>query len=94
MEIYAISVDTPEESRLLRQQLAAEYTFLSDAGRTVMDLLQLRHSQPNPAGGDIEMPTLILTDRSGIIRWIHQSEDYRVRARPEEILRIVDLSIR
>jgi peroxiredoxin len=90
VEIYAISVDSAEDSRPLRQRLGIQYPFLSDPRRSVIDLLEIRYRRLNPSGGDIAIPTLILADRDGIIHWIHQTEDYRVRARPEEILGILD----
>lgn len=31
-------------------------------------------------------PAEFLLDRSGMVRWRNLTEDYRVRARPEEIL--------
>jgi peroxiredoxin len=74
----------------LRKRLGAGYPFLSDAHRQVIDLVNIRYHRLNPSGGDIAIPTLVLADRDGIIRWIHQTEDYRVRAQPEEILHILD----
>jgi peroxiredoxin len=90
VELYAISVDTPEDSRRLRKRLGADFTFLSDPDGKVLDLFKIRHHQPNPKNRDIAMPTSILVDRDGIIRWIYQAGDYRVRARPEEVFRAID----
>ena len=33
-----------------------------------------------PGEGSINIPTLVLIDRKSVIRWIHQAEDYRIRA--------------
>ena len=88
--MYAISVDGREDASRLRRELDAEFVFLSDPEGISLDLLNIRYSRPNPTGGDIAIPTMILADRNGIIRWIHQTEDYRVRAKPEEVLRMLD----
>lgn len=40
------------------------------------------HEGPPP----INIPTLVLVDRTGKIRWIHQAEDYRVRLPVQEVL--------
>lgn len=90
MEIYAISTDSPEDSRRLRGRLGAGYTFLSDQEGKVLDLFRIRHRQPNPKRHDIAMPTMILVDRAGRVRWTHQAADYRVRPRPEEVLQNLD----
>ncbi len=34
-----------------------------------------------------QIPTTILADREGIVRWIDQSDDYRVRSQPDRVLR-------
>jgi len=31
-------------------------------------------------GSAINTPTLVLIDRTGTVRWLHQAADYRVRA--------------
>ena len=38
-------------------------------------------------GQDVARPAEFLLDRNGIVRWRNLTEDYRVRARVEEILR-------
>lgn len=40
----------------------------------------------NRQGVSINAPTLILIDKTGTIRWIHQAENYRVRAPVEGVL--------
>jgi len=89
VEVFGISVDSPEDSRALRRRLGLEFPLLSDAGRELIDLMQIRYRRLNPSGGDIAIPTVVYADRDGIIRWVFQTDDYRVRPRPEEILRII-----
>ncbi len=93
VQIYAVSVDSPEVNRALRERVGAGYTFLSDPDRTVLGQLNIRHHTPNPTGKDIAIPTQILVDKAGIVRWIYQPSNYRIRARPETILAVLaDLS--
>ena len=40
----------------------------------------------DPHGHDIARPAEYLLDASGTIRWLNLTEDYRVRARPEQII--------
>jgi peroxiredoxin len=70
--------------------MGAGYNFLSDPDGKVLDLFNIRHHQPNPGGKDIALPTMILTDKAGIIRWVHKAEDYRVRIKPDQILKFID----
>jgi hypothetical protein len=37
-------------------------------------------------GQDIARPAEFLLDSSGVIRWVNLTEDYRVRARPDQIM--------
>ena len=88
-EIYAVSTASPEVNRALREQLGAGYTFLSDPDRSVLDQFNIDHQTPNPTGQDIPIPTQILVDQEGIIRWIYQPSNYRVRAKPETVLAVL-----
>jgi peroxiredoxin len=90
IQIYAVSVDSTEVNRALRERVGAGYTFLSDPDRTVLEQLNIRHHTPNPTGKDIAVPTQILVDKAGIVRWIYQPSNYRIRARPETILAVLD----
>ena len=80
-----MSTDPPEASEALRRRLRARFTFLSDPTGSVLDRLGIRHRGGHPGEGDVAWPTQILVDREGIVRWVYESGNYRVRARPEEI---------
>ena len=89
VEIYAVSTAPPEVNRALREQLGAGYIFLSDPDRSVLDQLNIDHQTPNPTGHDIPIPTQMLVDQEGIIRWIYQPSNYRIRAKPETVLAVL-----
>jgi peroxiredoxin len=82
----AISVDTPEMSRNLCAKAGYTYTFLSDPNAEVIRRYDILHRGAGPKGQDIARPAEYLVDASGTIRWINLTEDYRVRARPEQII--------
>ena len=44
------------------------------------------HSQGEVDGADIARPAEFLIDAGGKIRWVNLTEDYRVRAQPEQVL--------
>jgi peroxiredoxin len=82
----AISVDTPETSRDLRQKAGYTYTFLSDPKAEIIRRYDLLHRGAGVNGQDIARPAEFLLDSSGVIRWVNLTQDYRVRARPEQII--------
>ena len=82
----AISVDTPEMSRDLCAKAGYTYTFLSDPNAEVIRRYDILHRGAGPNGQDIARPAEYLLDASGTIRWLNLTEDYRVRARPEQII--------
>jgi peroxiredoxin len=66
------------------------YTFLSDADAAVIRRYGLLHQGAGVDGKDIARPAEILIDPSGTVRWINLTGDFRVRARPEEVLGAFD----
>jgi len=87
IQVLGISVDPPEQARTTVERLHTPFPILSDSNRKVMELYGTRSPvYKGPEGGTINTPTLILIDRTGTIRWIHQSPDYRVRAPISDVL--------
>ena len=82
----AISVDTPEVSRDLCLKAGYTFTFLSDPKAEVIRRYDLLHAGAGIEGQDIARPAEFLVDSSGTVRWANLTEDYYVRARPEQIL--------
>jgi peroxiredoxin len=82
----AISVDTPEMSRDLCKKAGYTYTFLSDPKADVIRRYDLLHAKAGVNGQDIARPAEFLVDSSGVVRWVNLTEDFRVRARPEQII--------
>ena len=82
----AISVDSPEESRDLCQKAGYTFTFLSDPKAEVIRRFDLIHQGAGINGQDIARPGEFLLDPSGTVRWVNLTENYWIRARPEQIL--------
>jgi peroxiredoxin len=82
----AISVDAPEVSRNLCRKENYTYTFLSDPKADVIRSYDLVHPGAGINGQDIARPGEFLLDSSGVVRWVNLTEDFRVRARPEQII--------
>ena len=82
----AISVDSPELSRNLMQQAGYTFPFLSDQKTEVIRRYDLLHAGAGENGADIARPAEFLVDKTGTVRWINLTENYFVRARPEDVL--------
>ena len=82
----AISVDSPEESRDLGQKAGYTFPFLSDPKAEAIRRYDLVHAGAGEGGRDIARPAEFLLDSAGTVRWVNLTENYWVRARPEQIL--------
>jgi len=87
----AISVDSPEVSRNLSQQAGYTFTFLSDPNTQAIRSYDLVHAGAGENGHDIARPAEFLIDSSGTVRWINLTENYWIRARPEQVLEVANL---
>ena len=86
----AISVDSPEESRDLAQKAGYTFPFLSDPKAETIRRYDLVHAGAGIDGGDIARPAEFLLDSSGAVRWVNLTENYWVRARPEQVLEMAN----
>lgn len=66
------------------------YVFLSDPSAEVIRRYDLLHAGGGHGGKDIARPAEFLLDSSGAVRWVNLTEDYRVRARAEQVLKVLD----
>jgi peroxiredoxin len=94
--LVAISPDTVEEARATRDRRGLGMTLLSDATLAVTDRYGVRHPRgfaPPSAGRGmarpLAIPTTFLIDREGVVRWVDQAEDYRVRSDAPRVLAAV-----
>jgi peroxiredoxin len=83
----AISVDSKEESVELKKKLRLPFRLLSDADERVIKRYGLLHEKGRVETSDIARPAELLLDGQGVIRWAMFTDNWRVRARPEALLR-------
>ncbi len=82
----AISVDQPEVSRALCDRHGYQFTFLSDPDTVAIKRYDLVDAGEGMKGHDIARPAEFLIDGNGTVRWVNLTDDFRVRARPEQII--------
>jgi peroxiredoxin len=93
IRVIGVSVDSPEESENLRKSQGYTFPILSDANRNVIKRWDLVHSHGGHAthdGEDIARPAEFLIDSAGKVRWVNLTDDFVVRARPEQALAAFD----
>ena len=87
VQILGVSVDPPEKAGVAAEKIKAPFPILSDSEQKVMELYGTRSPEyHNSSGVSINTPTLVLVDKTGTIRWIHQATNFRMRATAEEDL--------
>ena len=92
IQIVTLSTDTPAAILEGRASHGAQATMLSDADLAVTDQFNLRN-QTNIAPGGIRplpIPTTMLVDAAGVLRWIDQSTDYQVRSDPTRVFAAIE----
>jgi len=87
VRLAAISADTSEESATLCKKAGYTYTFLSDRNAEVIRQYDLLHAKAGEDGRDIARPAEFLLDGEGVVRWRNLTEDFRVRATGEDVLK-------
>ncbi|MBI3666140.1 MAG: redoxin domain-containing protein [Acidobacteria bacterium] len=90
VRVVAISVDSPEATRKLCEKRGYRYTFLSDPKAEVIRRYGVLHAHAGPGGQDMARPAEFLIDATGTVRWANLTEDWRIRARPENILKVIE----
>jgi peroxiredoxin len=87
----AISVDAPRDSYELQQKAGYTFTFLSDQKTEAIKAYDLVHKGAGITGNDIARPAEFLLDSTGTVRWVNLTENYWVRARPDQVLEVSKL---
>jgi peroxiredoxin len=90
VEVVGVSVDSPDESQKLCQSRGYTFPFLSDPKAETIRQYGVLHPKGGADGKDIARPAEFLVDATGTIRWVNLTDDIRVRARPESVLRAID----
>jgi len=86
VKVVGISVDSVEVNHGHTQKMHFTFPLLSDADASVVRRYDVLHRGFGPKGNDIARPAEFLVDTSGTVRWVNLTDDFRIRARPEQII--------
>jgi peroxiredoxin len=90
IQIVALSSDTVEKTAAGMGKHGLRAVMLSDADLAVTDCYPLRNPKNFALKSGIivplAIPTTLLVDCAGIVRWIDQADDYQRRSDPDRVL--------
>lgn len=91
--VVAICADSAAEIRRGRGKHGLDAIFVPDPQLAVTDLYRLRNPRnfaPRPGVIiPLPIPTTILVDAAGVVRWIDQATDYMIRSDPARVLEAI-----
>jgi peroxiredoxin len=90
VQVLAISPDPNTRSQDLADRLGVRYRFLADTDLAVTRRLGLVHQGGGANGQDVPVPSTIVIDRAGIVRWARYAENYQVRPDAADVVRAVE----
>jgi peroxiredoxin len=94
--LVTICTDTPEQIRKGMAKHGSRAVMLADRDLAVTRQYQLENTAPMikpPGVPGLPIPTTILADAEGIVRWIDQADDYQVRSQPDRVLGAVRMAL-
>ncbi len=74
----------------ISQKKFPHLTVVSDPNQSLAAAVQAIHRGANPHGGDAAVPTSLLLDGGGIVRWTFRAERFIIRLSPDEVLAAID----
>jgi peroxiredoxin len=87
--MVTLCTDTPAQIAKGKAKHGVQAVMLSDHDLAVTRQLGIENTAPKikpPGVVGLPIPTTILTDREGVVRWIDQTADYTERSRPDRVL--------
>lgn len=90
--VLAVSMDGLEDSQKAQARFP-HVLILSDTEEGLSKAAGVVHSGASPEGNDADMPTTILVDRRGIVRWLYRPPAVLERLSPEEVLSAIDANM-
>jgi alkyl hydroperoxide reductase subunit AhpC len=87
--IIVVSMEGLDDAAKTRAQFP-HLVVLADQGRSLSEAAGLVHAGAAPDGGDTDVPTTIIVDRHGIVRWLYRSPQVIARLSPDDVLQAIN----
>jgi peroxiredoxin len=92
--MVAVSPDRVDELREFQGKVALKMTLLADPHNQVIRRYNLQNRNFTPRRGpfrELVIPTILLIDDRGIVRWMDQATDFRIRRSAQEVMARIDM---
>jgi peroxiredoxin len=96
VRVALISPQPYDKNRQLAARFGVNFEFLTDRDNAAARILELEDRHGLPMGmqmmgydSDTVLPTVIITDRDGKVRWVHETDSYRIRPEPDTYLEVL-----
>jgi peroxiredoxin len=87
--IVAASIE-PRPDAQKTQAECPDLTIISDNTRSLVTAFGVLHEHAAPDGSDTAVPTTLLIDKDGVVRWVYRPERVVSRLSPDEVLTAID----
>lgn len=94
--VALISPQPQAHTQQLARKHGVSFEYYVDAGNGAARLLGIDHPGGLPLGmsvwgyeADTVLPTVVVTDKDGVVRWTHETDNYRVRPEPDLFLSVL-----
>ncbi|HCK84878.1 MAG TPA: alkyl hydroperoxide reductase [Hyphomonadaceae bacterium] len=94
--VTLISPQPQAHTQQLAHKHGVRFEYYVDVGNRAARLLGIDHPAGLPFGmqvlgydADTVLPTVIVTDKDGVVRWTHETDNYRVRPEPDLFLSVL-----
>lgn len=92
--LIAISTDRVDELREFHRKTGLRMTLLADPANLAIRLYNLQNRNFTPRRGpfrELAIPTTLLIDDHGTVRWLDQASDFRTRRSAQEVMARIDM---
>ncbi len=93
VRVIAVSIEGADAARRTQADFP-HLTVVSDEARGLSEAAGLIHPKAAPDGSDADVPTTILVDRQGEVRWLYRSPSVIERLSPDGLVRAIDHNLR
>lgn len=87
--VVVVSMESADDARLTQSDFP-HLLVLADAGRGLSEAAALIDPHAAPDGRDVDVPTTILVDQTGQVRWVYRSPAVTTRLSPVGVLQAID----
>src|SRR5689334_383348 len=89
VRIVVVSIEPAKEAEATQRQFP-HLVVVADENRGLTGAVEAVHAGAGPDGADIAMPTTLLVDGHGTVRWIYRPGSFLGRLSPSDVLAAID----